>query len=357
VRRLQAWWAVRSRSVPVADGTRLPRAQAPSVFFGHGGSAWGAGAPATCCEASEGGGSRLTARSIFGFPSASEGYAASVSVSHSCAALGDDGAEVDSGAAHGAQAMPLALQDRAPPGFFDQLGPPPGLEMYYGAGGVARQDHMAVDAAAVVPYAPASRKRSAQDDWAATERPARVFRSVYDTAADHHMDPAVDQVRFLRVAAAFAPLIQALRSLTDASTLPTCDAAGRDVHHRDARGAGDGHGAGLELPGAPERARAADAACMRGDGSRSHHAVRRGAAPGACAASSMSVCVRASEAVVGSCGATTRTRSDEPRCAQSRVALPLSGRLRCAGALTPLPCHASTRVDAPRMHARACLQR
>jgi hypothetical protein len=202
-------WARAHRSVPVADALALPRAQAPPVFFGHGGAAWGAGAPATCGEASEGG-SRLTARSVFGF-SASEGYAASVSVSHSCAAFGDDGAEVDSGAAHAAQAMPLALQDRAPPGFFDQLGPPPGLEMYYGAGGVARQDHMAVDAAAVVPFAPASRKRSAQDDWAATERPARVFRSVYDTAADHHMDPAFDQVRFLRVAAAFAPLIQALR--------------------------------------------------------------------------------------------------------------------------------------------------
>lgn len=200
------------------------RAQAAPAFFGHGGAAWSAG----CGEASEGG-SRLTARSVFGFPSASEGCAASVSVSHSCAAFGDDGAEVDSGAAHGetqhaapSQAAPLALLgDRAPPGFFAQLGPPPGLEMYYGAGGVARQDHMAVDLAALVPYAPASRKRAAEDDWQPVERPARVFRSVYDTAADQHMDPAFDQVRLFCVAAPFSPLIHARkRILTAARHLP-----------------------------------------------------------------------------------------------------------------------------------------
>ena len=89
----------------------------------------------------------------------------------------------------------MELQQRAPTTFFAALSPPPGLEMYYGNTTVPRLDQMAVDPAAVVPYAPAaSRKRSAPDDWTPVEQPSRGFRSHYDDGTAH-MDDIFDQVR------------------------------------------------------------------------------------------------------------------------------------------------------------------
>ena len=204
--------------------TPAPRApQAPSVGFGLGGAQWGAGAPACKGEAAEGG-SRLTARSVFAFPSSASLSVASASVTQSCAAFGagDDGAEVTSGAAHAAAqhaafeldaaaaAQPLPLR-RGPPGFFAQLGAPPGLEMYYSGTAAPRHEQMAADAAALVPCAP-SRKRRAPADWAAAEQPARVIRSSYDTASADHMDVAFDLVRRRASPRPARPLIRAPRA-------------------------------------------------------------------------------------------------------------------------------------------------
>ena len=197
--------------------THAPRApQVPPGSFGRGG--------AQCCgEVSDAGESGVTARSVFGFPGGGASVA-SASMSLSCAAFGaaDDGAEVTSGAAQAAaQQAVAALQPLPLPQpllrplpqpmqrahFFTQLGPPPGLAMYYGSGGPCTaqpsQEHMAVDAAPLVPAAAPGRKRVVPEEWVTVERPPRVYRG-FDEA-----DMAYEQARARASRRAARPLIHA----------------------------------------------------------------------------------------------------------------------------------------------------